>query len=388
LHGCGKAFAANAPNFGNAAACRYSFASTLEKSSLEEPFVKVAILGAGSIAYGNAALLCRDGHEVVLWSPSGRRTAALAAGAPLAASGSITGQFHPRAAATCAEAIDGVEAVVIAVPGYAHRAVLEAAAPHLRPDQLVVFSSHMSLAALYLAQLLHARGVVVPIAALGTTVTTGRQTAPDAVTVGSIRARLDVAVLPEAATACGLEVCRRLFGDRFVPRKGLSSIALSNLNPQNHLAIALCNLTRMELGERWGQNGHITPAVARLIEALDAERIAIATAFGVEVRTIHEHFHLSFHVPMGPLAAMTHELAQRPNDVSGPTTLNSRYVVEDVPFGLVPTIRLASLAGVPAPLHESGVALMSALYGRDFAAENDILPRLGPLTRERLASAD
>ena len=41
----------------------------------------VAILGAGAIAFGSAALLSRDGHEVALWSPSGRRTATLAAGA-------------------------------------------------------------------------------------------------------------------------------------------------------------------------------------------------------------------------------------------------------------------------------------------------------------------
>ncbi len=346
--------------------------------------MKVTILGAGAIAYGNAALLCRDGHEVTLWSPSGRRTATLAAGAPLTATGAFVGQFHPRIAASCADALAGAEAVVVAVPGYGHRAVLDAAAPFLRDDQLVVFSSHMSLSALYLAGLLHKRGLTTPIAVLGTTVTTGRQTAPDAVAVNSIRARLDVAVLPDSASAKGMEVCRALFGDRFVPRRGLLAIALSNLNAQNHLAIALCNLTRMELGESWGQNRHITPAVARLIEALDAERLAIAAAFGVEVRTIHEHFHLSFHVPKGPFAEMTHALAQRSGDVNGPTTLDSRYVTEDVPFGLVPTIRLAALAGVPVPLHESGVRLMSALYGRDFTAENDILPRLGTLTRDML----
>jgi opine dehydrogenase len=352
---------------------------------LEDRPVKVAILGAGAIAYGNAALLCRDGHEVTLWSPSGRRTATLATGAPLVASGAVTGSFHPRVAASCADALSTAEAVVIAVPGYAHRAVLDAAAPLLRSEQVVVFSSHMSLAGLYLAGLLRKRGVTTPIAALGTTVTTGRQTGPAAVSVSSVRARLDVAVLPGSAADKGLEVCRALFGDRFVLRDGLLAIALSNLNPQNHLAIALCNLTRMELGETWKQNRHITPAVARLIEALDAERLAIAKAFGVKVRTIHEHFHLSFDVPMGTLAEMTQALAQRPSDVTGPTTLDSRYVTEDVPFGLVPTIRLAALAGVPVPLHESGVRLMSALYGRDFAAENDILPRLGTLSREMLA---
>lgn len=261
--------------------------------------MQVAILGAGAVAYGKAALLCRDGHDVTLWSPSGKRTATLATGAPLVATGAVAGHFHPRIAASCADALSGAEAVVVAVPGYGHRHVLDAAAPFLRSEQVVVFSSHMSLAALYLAELLRKRGVTTPIAALGTTVTTGRQTGPDAVNVGSVRARLDVAVLPQSAAARGLEACRELFGHRFVPRQGLPAIALSNLNAQNHLAIAMCNLTRMELGEAWGQNRHITPAVARLIEALDAERLAIATAFGVEVRTIHEHFHLSFHVPMG-----------------------------------------------------------------------------------------
>jgi opine dehydrogenase len=350
--------------------------------------MQVAILGAGAIAYGNAALLCRDGHDVTLWSPSGQRTTALAAGAPLVATGAVAGHFHPRIAKSCADALSGAEAVVVAVPGYGHRHVLDAAAPFLRSKQVVVFSSHMSLAALYLAGLLRKRGVATPIAALGTTVTTGRQSGPDSgpdtVNVSSVRARLDVAVLPHAAANRGMEVCHALFGDRFVPRDGLLAIALSNLNPQNHLAIALCNLTRMELGEAWGQNRHVTPAVAKLIEALDAERLAIATAFGLTVRSVHEHFHLSFGVPMGPLAEMAHTLAQRPGDVNGPTTLDSRYVTEDVPFGLVPTIRLAALAGVPVPLHESGVRLMSALYGRDFAAENDILPQLGALSREML----
>jgi opine dehydrogenase len=347
--------------------------------------VQVAILGAGAIAYGYAALLCRDGHDVALWSPSGKRTATLAAGAPLKATGAVKGEFHPRIAKDCADALAGAEAVVVALPGYGHRHVLDAAAPHLRNEQVVVFSSHMSLAALYLAGLLRKRGVATPLAVLGTTVSTGRQTGPDSVNVSTVRARVDVAVLPQSAADKGIEVCRALFGDRFVPRDGLLAIALSNLNPQNHLAIALGNLTRMELGEAWGQNKHTTPAVAKLIEALDAERLAIAKAFGVEVRTVHDHFHLSFKVPKGPLAEMTQVLAQRPGDVNGPTTLDSRYVTEDVPFGLVPTIRLAALAGVPVPLHESGVRLMSALYGRDFAAENDILPQLGPLSREMLA---
>jgi opine dehydrogenase len=64
--------------------------------------------------------------------------------------------------------------------------------------------------------------------------------------------------------------------------------------------------------------------------------------------------------------------------------VNSRYILEDVPFGLLPTILLGRLAGSPATLHESGVALFSAACGRDFAQDNDLLPELG---LERLSVA-
>ena len=85
-----------------------------------------------------------------------------------------------------------------------------------------------------------------------------------------------------------------LFGDRFQPRDGLLAISLSNLNPQNHMGIALGNMTRMERGEIWSQGQNVTPNIGRLLESLDQERLAIAKVLGLKVRTIFEHFHLSF----------------------------------------------------------------------------------------------
>ena len=333
--------------------------------------MRVAVLGAGSIGFGSAALLWQRGHVPVLWSPSGRGTAGLA-GVPLVARGAVEGSFAVEVAGSCAAALAGADCVLIAAPGYAHGAVIGAAAPCLRAEQTVLFSSHMSLAGAYLRRLSPA-----PVVAWGTTVVTGRKTGGAEVWVTNIRAAVDVAVLPGDATEAALAVCREAFGDRFVPRAGLAAIALSNLNPQNHLAIALCNLTRMELGETWKQYAHITPAVGRLMEALDAERLAVAAAYGVEVRSLLEHFRLSFGTEGETVSAMAAQLAAGGKDPNGPATLDTRYVTEDVPFGLWPTLCLARAAGVEMPLHAGGIALLSALYGRDFPGENDILPRLG-----------
>ena len=115
-----------------------------------------------------------------------------------------------------------------------------------------------------------------------------------------------------------LALCELLFGERFRVRSGLLAVALSNVNPQNHLAIALCNFTRMERGETWLQTPNITDSVGRLMEALDAERLAIAEAFGVAVRTLRQHFHLSFHAPEAPLGEMARFLAAAGHDPAAP----------------------------------------------------------------------
>lgn len=71
-------------------------------------------------------------------------------------------------------------------------------------------------------------------------------------------------------------------------------------------------------------------------------------------------------------------------DPQGPKDINTRYVLEDVPFGFMPMLQLARISGASARLHECGVELLEACYGRDFAEENDILGQLGPLDSDRL----
>ncbi len=334
---------------------------------------RVAILGAGSIAFANAALLAQRGFTPVLWSPSGARTAALSAGAPLRATGVIEGAFSVEVARTCADAIAGAMAVVVAVPGFGHRAVFDAAIPHLRPEQGVVISSHCSLGALYLAR----RGVRAPVMALGTTVATARQTSPNSVHVNNLRRAVDVAALPAARTTEAAATCTTLFGDRFVARDDVLAITLSNINPEGHMAMALCNFTRIERGEAWRNYWGITPYVGRLMEALDAERLTLASKFGVAVRSVHEHFHLSYGVPIGTMGEMAAAVDATGNTPNGPASVDTRYIHEDVPFGLVVTEMIGRIAGSPTPLHTAGIEIFSGLYGRDFRADNDLLPSLG-----------
>lgn len=338
--------------------------------------MRVSILGAGAIGKAYAAYLASRGHEVTIWSPSGRDLGPLSSEGLLTAAGLCEGEYRVGVAGSAAEAVQAGELLVIAVPANGHAGVIDAIVPHLENGQSVVISAELSMSALLLSNEVSACGLDVPVIAWATTVVTARSTGPDSVNVSLLRKRLDIASVPASACPAAAALCADVFGVAFDAKASVLATALSNLNPPAHMAIALCNFTRMEKGEDWSSYGGITDGVGKLMEGLDAERLALAAAFGFEVRSVFDHYVHSFGVERGPVGAMAQTVAAARPHVKGPATLDTRFVTEDVPFGLFPLVELGKIAGVPMPLHESGITLFSALYGRNFASGNDILARL------------
>ncbi|HTO27670.1 MAG TPA: NAD/NADP octopine/nopaline dehydrogenase family protein, partial [Devosia sp.] len=330
--------------------------------------MRVGILGAGGIGLASAAFLIEAGHEAVLWSP--RRTGfAHIAGDGLEASGAVVGRFKPQLEPDLRSAIHDADVVLVALPATARRAVFEALAPLLRDDQLVIVSAELSLGAHYLQRRLAAKAMVM---AWSTTALTGRRTGPGQVSVGALRSAVAASVLPEERADRALAICAQLFGKRFAATSGLG-ILVNNLNPQVHMANVLCNLTRIEKGEAWANYDGLTPAVARLIEDLDQERLGVAAAIGVAARSVEQHFRLSFDLPDSmSLAEMAAELHRLRGGPPGPTDLGTRFITEDLPFGIVPLLRLASLASVDMPLHRAGLCLLDSLCGTEHASRNDL----------------
>src|SRR5450432_416675 len=74
--------------------------------------MRVAILGAGGVALGTAALLASKGHEPIVWSPSGKSTQALSTGLPLVVQGAIDGTFPIAVAVSCGEAVRDSQVVI------------------------------------------------------------------------------------------------------------------------------------------------------------------------------------------------------------------------------------------------------------------------------------
>jgi len=345
---------------------------------------RVAIVGAGAIARAYAVLLARDGHAVALWSPRGEGLRDVPAADPpawpaargvrLRAEGLVTGD-HVVAVLATPDGLADADVVIVALPANAYADTLPRVASHLRTRQVVFVSGALSLAPLWLAELAAGHGAHPTVAASGTTVATARAR-DGGVAVNTVRTRVGIAALPVAAAPAALATLASLFGDRFDIAGDVLAVTLANINPVAHAAMALCNLTRMEYGEAWPQYHYLTPAVARLVEAMDGERRAVASAFGHGVAPIAAHFQRSFDVPQHTLAEIAAELHRRRGGPPGPTTLDSRFVLEDVPFGLACNEALARVAGVPVPTTSATITLLSTLYARNFRDENPLLDAL------------
>jgi opine dehydrogenase len=277
---------------------------------------------------------------------------------------------------TEASSLSHYDVVLIALPGHAYPTVLPQIVPHLHAGQMVIVSGALSLAPLWIYERAGQPGARPVVASWGTTLATARPAKPDGVNINTLRAAFEVAAIPASAGDRALAVCRALFGDRFVAAPNILATALLNVNPVAHAAEVLPNLTRIEKRENWPLFDHLTPAAARIGEAIDAERQAVARGFGFTVRSIHEHTHLSYHVPLGGYAEMAAAIHARYAGPPGPVTLEHRYIIEDVPYGLAFYEALARIAGVPTPNTSAAITLISTAVGRDLRRHNALLDGL------------
>jgi opine dehydrogenase len=350
--------------------------------------MRLSVLGAGAIGPAAAVLAVSRGHEVLLWSPSGVGTAGLEAGW-IEAEGALSGRFPLRIAQgleqTLDEALQGADAALLAVPAYALPVLLPYLAGALPARLPLLISPAAALAPLALDALLARRGALpgrAPIGAMATTPVTGRRLAPARVRLATIRAAVDLAAVPAGATPEMAALATELFGHASPPAPQVLHAALANANPIIHAVLALTNATRIERAESWPQYAMMTQAACRLMEAMAAERAALARAHGLEVPALEESLHRANAVPLGPLHQMASQIAEMRGSVLGPASMETRYVTEDVPYGLAFYLWLAAARGVAMPVTEAVVTTLETLWARDLRS-NPLLDLIDPAQLEQ-----
>lgn len=336
---------------------------------------RVAVLGAGNGGRTAAAEFALRGHEVTLYDvpPFSAGLHAIATAGHIVATGEIEGTAPVRVESDLAAAVDGADVVFVVVPTNHQRTFAGLLAPVL-PDGAHVVLMPGSLGSLEVARLLP-NATVSEIAALPYAT---RITGPTEVTVFGRRRIVSVGTFPAVRSEQVAAVLDDLYPGIDVMPNVLAA-GLSNPNPTLHCLGVLMSASRIEYshGEFYYYEEGMTPHVCQAIEAIDAERLAIGAAFGIELLSLRETYPVMGYGPRGDTFWSVIRGVAALHGIKGPSQVDSRYLTEDVPVGLTIYSQLGRQVGVAPVLMESVIHLTGALLATDFVEDRRTLQRCG-----------
>jgi opine dehydrogenase len=344
-----------------------------------------AIIGAGLGGIALVANLGLRGYRLRLQDRDGARIARVRERGGLDVEGLVQG-FAPVELATpdLAAAVDGADLIIAVTGSHFHAEIARDLAKVLRDGQTILLIQGGTGGSLVVRRELRRAGcrAAVDVAEMDNFPYSLGWPEPTRVRMTIVKRFLQVAALPAARTGAVLDRLRPAF-PHATAAPSILTTGLTNMNAVLHVVNMIGNIGRLEAsgpGYRFYAEGY-TPSLVTLLEALDAERLSVAGAYGVRVPGIHEWLLRTYDLGGATLTETFHRLTHEPTGpyqwTPTPRSLEHKYVIEDVPCGLVAMAALGAAAGVATPVIDGLVALASAMLRRDFRAEGRNLDHLG-----------
>lgn len=341
------------------------------------------MLGAGNGGAAAAADLARRGFSVRLWGRTAARLHAFQERGGVEYAGAIGDGFAPLALITdnASKAIAGADLVLSTVPTHGHESLAAQIAPHLESGQLFMAAPGHTLLLIPttlrrhgVRNVIHCETGTLPYICRMETAVRVRITQPArslafAVFPGRLRDEIAARVRPVLPA--------------IAPVASVLETVFPYTNAIHHPPATLMNAGRIEAtsGDYYHYYDGITPAVGRVIDRLDEERLAIASALGCEPPRFVEHFYrLGYTTEAARQTGLAYEAFHQSEPdrwIRAPASLDYRFLDEDVPYGLLPLAALGRYAGVATPVMDHLIHLAEVATGKDYRASGLTLARMG-----------
>ena len=344
---------------------------------------RYTVIGAGHGGKAMAAHLALMGHPVALYnrSPENVSVIEIRGGIELESYEGGPRGFGRLAMVTSdmGKALEHAEVIMIVVPSTAHACIAQAAASHLRDEQIVVLNPGRTGGALEFTQVLRRQGCQadVTVAEAETLIYASRSDGPAQARIFSIKYSVPVAALPATRTSRVLDKLSDTY-PQFIDGTSVLHTGLNNMGAIFHPALTLFNAGRIEStgGEFQFYIDGATPSVAHVLEVLDRERVTVASALGIRARTAQDWLKMAYNATGENLHEAIHN---QPGyyGIKAPRTLRHRYITEDVPMSLVPIAALGRRYGVAVQEMDSIISLASTIHRTDYWRRGRTLDKLG-----------
>src|SRR5580700_10359523 len=344
----------------------------------------VAIVGAGIGGIYLAAELGLLGCRLRLHDRDDSRLADIRARGGIDVEGERAGfAAIERVTADVAEAVEGAEVIVIVTGGNFQEGAATALAPLLRDEQIILLIQGNTGGALVVRRALDRAGCVarVDIAEMDNYPYSCWRLGPARIRPIVKKRWLQIATFPGNRIASVFPRLSPLFPAAVAAANPIHT-GFTNANAMLHVANCVANAGKIDRGEAYKFYAEgVTPAVARLYQAINAERVMVAAALGATVPGLEDWFERVYGVRGASIDETCRLLTTNsdgPYQATGtPQSWTHKYIAEDVPTGLMPMAALGRAAGVATPAIDGVIRLAAILAGNEFAAKSRTLDRLG-----------
>ena len=344
----------------------------------------VAIIGAGIGGIYLAAELGMLGCRLRLHDLDDSRLAEIRARGGIEVEGDKAGfAAIERVTTDPAAAVDGAEIIVVVTGGNHQAGAARGLAPLLRDGQIILLIQGNTGGSLVVRHALDMAGcrAQVDVAEMDNYPYSCWRLGPARIRPIIRKRWLQIASFPGNRIASVFPRLSPLFPAAVAAPNPIHT-GFTNANAMLHVANCVANAGKIDRGEAYKFYAEgVTPAVARLYQAINAERVAIAAAFGAAVPSLEDWFERVYGVRGASLDETCRLLTTNPDGpyqaTGTPSSWTHKYITEDVPTGLMPMAALGRAAGVAIPAIDGVIRLAATMAGNEFAAEARTLDRLG-----------
>lgn len=340
--------------------------------------MKIAVLGHSplNIAPTVAADLSLRGLEVAWWpaSPVVRETGCIEVRQGELLDAGRNGTARVRTPDSAAALLRGADAVIVDIPVDKLLEGVAEVAQHIRPGALVHVQSHGYWPASRLAHALGGRGVVFADSSAPTHAGAFDQ---GVLTAHARRRRLRFSSIGGDA----MPSLQALYPGAERADHALET-GLEGLNLMVHPGATIANLGALDRAADAGTGFGFyaegnTESAARIAEALDTERGAVCRAWGVRHHTLRETLREVYGARGGSLRELIADCAFYASLGALPCGAPAGWARNDLPYALVPLIRLAEARNVLVPMHRAAVMVLSHGLGIEPWAQAPSLTDIG-----------
>lgn len=345
--------------------------------------ISYAVIGAGNGGRAMAAHLALMGFKVTLYNRTPKNVEAIKerGGITLESQESSPRGFGKLAKVTSnmQEALQDNDMIMVVVPAHAHVDIAKKTAPYLVDGQIVILNPGRTLGALEFCQVLRSQNCEadVIVAETQTFIYASRSEDLAQARIFRIKDAVPLAALPSSDTAKVLEAINPAF-PQFIDGANVLQTGLNNIGGIFHPTISLLNAGWIEStgGDFQFYLDGVTPTIALIMEAIDRERVSVASVLGVQAITALEWLKMAYNTSGENLyKAIRNQQGYR--GIYAPQTLDHRYIHEDIPMSLVPVASMGHRFGVSVRAMDSLIRMAIIANRTDYWRYGRTLENLG-----------